>query len=240
MNIMQKTFVAKADSDDPLSYVMSDGTVDRMGDVIEPDGWKLGNFKKNPIALFAHDSRFIVGNWGNFRVEKNALRGELDLLEPVSDRLIEINTAVKAGVLRAVSVGFRPIKQEAIEGSKVGGVRFIEQELVECSLVAVPANPNAIQFAKSLNLSPDAMSMIFGKTAEQKDIVEEIEYTKLTSIDEWSPYRARQAKQWLAGLVKDYPFNPLYAKLHRLMDEIETVQTISLVSAKAGTKSQAQ
>src|SRR3546814_20256186 len=34
----------------------------------------------------------------------------------------------------------------------------------ECSLVSVPANPNALQMAKSLNLSDEARSLIFASS----------------------------------------------------------------------------
>lgn len=162
MNAVFKT-VAKATADDPLEYVLSDATPDRYGDVIEPSGWNLENFKKNPIALFGHDSKFIVGRWKNVRVEKNALRGRLELMEAVSERLKEVHTAVMAGILRAVSVGFKPIEEARIDT----GSRYIEQELVECSLVSVPANPNALQIAKQLNLSDDVKTLIFGESAER-------------------------------------------------------------------------
>jgi HK97 family phage prohead protease/HK97 family phage major capsid protein len=165
MELVQRTTAAAAPGGDPLEFVMSDATVDRFGDIIEPDGWQLANFRKNPIALFGHDGDFLVGNWHNVRIEDGALIGRLDLLPPVSERLREIHTAIDAGVLRAVSVGFRPIKREPIEGSKVGGIRFLETELVECSLVSVPANPNALQVARSLNLSRDTMALIFGESA---------------------------------------------------------------------------
>jgi HK97 family phage prohead protease len=237
VDLIQKTFLAKAE-DNPLEYIMSDATVDRMGDVIEPDGWKLSNFKKNPVAFFGHDTRFIVGGWKSVRVENGALRGQLELMDPVSDRLREIAGAVKAGILRAVSVGFRPVKSEPIEGSKRGGMRFLEQELVECSLVGVPANPNAVQVAKSLNLSTGTMSMIFGKHANEDRRIANVvdDCATLTTLEEWSPGLAREFKLWAAGLAKDYPFNPKYRKLYRLMEEIETVRTISLVSAEHGNK----
>src|SRR5262245_61003524 len=77
---VRRTFIARqvrAVSDDTFEYVLSDATPDRMGDVIEQDGWQLGNFKKNPIALFGHDTDFIVGNWKNVKVVDGELRGEL-------------------------------------------------------------------------------------------------------------------------------------------------------------------
>lgn len=163
MALRIKTIAAAAGSD-PLDYVMSDATVDRYGDVIEPAGWQLANFRKNPIALFGHDGAFPIGTWQSVRVEDGKLRGRLDLMDPVSDRLRELHTAVNAGVLRAVSVGFRPLAVEPLD-SKGGGVRFKQSELVECSLVSVPANPNSLQVARSLHLSDETLGLIFGVSA---------------------------------------------------------------------------
>lgn len=169
MEVIEKTLAEQA-GPDPLVYVMSDETVDRAGDIVEAAGWRLSNFKKNPVALFGHDSRFIVGHWSDVKVAAGKLIGKLNLLPAgVSERLDEIRAAVEAGVLRAVSVGFRPIEAEPIKGGR--GMRFKASELVECSLVAVPMNPNALQMAKALNLSNDAQSMIFGKSADEIELV---------------------------------------------------------------------
>ena len=167
MEIVHKA-TARAVGSKPLEYIMSDGTVDRYGDVVEPSGWKLKNFANNPIALFGHDSTFPVGEWRDVRVEGGALKGSLELL-PVgkSVRVDEIRAFVEAGMLRAVSVGFHPIDAEPIPNSKIGGTRFKSAELVECSLVCIPANPNALQVAKSLNLSREAKEMIFGESADE-------------------------------------------------------------------------
>lgn len=158
----QRTTSLAPPGDDPLEYVMSDTSIDRMGDVIEADGWYLDNFKRNPIALFNHNSNFVLGEWRNVRIVDGQLRGHLKMLPPVSDRLKEIHAAIKAGVLRAVSVGFRAIEAQPLQGSKTGGVHFLKSELVECSLVAVPANANALAVARSLQLSPGAQRVIFG------------------------------------------------------------------------------
>ncbi|WP_242115512.1 phage major capsid protein [Sphingomonas lacusdianchii] len=158
MQVLHKA-VARAAGDDPYTFVMSDATVDRYGDVVEPSGWKLTNFKRNPIALFGHDSSFVIGNWNNLRVEAGKLIGELVMLPAgLSARVDEIRAFIEAKMLRAVSVGFRGLKSEPIGN---GGIRFTESELVECSVVAIPANPNALQVAKSLNLSRDTQALIF-------------------------------------------------------------------------------
>jgi len=167
MEVIQKA-TARAAGANPLEYVMSDATIDRYGDVIEPDGWNLKNFRNNPVALFGHDSRFPIGFWKNVRVADGALRGELELLpEGRSERVDEIRAFVESGILRAVSVGFQPLSSEPLDGSKSGGRRYTKAELVECSLVSVPANPNALQIAKELNLSSTARQLIFGKSADE-------------------------------------------------------------------------
>jgi hypothetical protein len=107
-----KQTAAPPPNGDPLEFVMSDGSVDRMGDVIEPAGWWLDNFRQNPVALFSHDARFPIGKWAGVAVRDGQLTGRLDLLDPVSIGSAEIRAAVDAGVLRAVSVGFHPNKYE--------------------------------------------------------------------------------------------------------------------------------
>jgi HK97 family phage major capsid protein/HK97 family phage prohead protease len=163
----EKESAAPPPADDPLEFVMSDGSVDRMGDVIEPDGWRLDNFHRNPVALFGHNPDFVVGNWRDVGVRKGQLTGRLELLDPVSDRQREVHAAVKAGFLRAVSVGFHSDSFEPL--GKSGGLRFTEAELVECSLVSVPANPNALAMAKALGISREGQSLIFGGYAEGGD-----------------------------------------------------------------------
>jgi hypothetical protein len=118
------------------------------------------------VALFGHDPSFPIGRWHDVGVRKGQLTGSLELTEPVSDRQREIVAAVNAGVLRAVSVGFH---SDSIEPLKSGGYRFTEAELVECSLVAVPANPNALAIAKSLGISRDTQWLIFGANAFEED-----------------------------------------------------------------------
>lgn len=161
---------AVAEKGDGLEFVLSDGTVDRYGDIVEPDGWDLRNFKKNPIALFGHSSGFPIGTWANLRVEGGKLLGRLVLAaKGTSDRIDELRGLLEQGILRAVSVGFRPLDSDPIDPKQPWGAqRYKKQELLECSLVSVPANPAAIALAKSLNLSTETMSLAFGEHAEMR------------------------------------------------------------------------
>lgn len=164
MQMIFKTFA----SDGGLEFVLSDETVDRYGDIIEAKGWVLGNFKKNPIALFGHSGGFPIGTWSNLRVEGSKLIGKLNLAaRGTSARIDELISLVEQGVLRAVSVGFVPIKSEPINPDRpYGPQKYTKQELIETSLVSVPANPAALALAKSLNISDETMSLAFREQAE--------------------------------------------------------------------------
>ena len=145
-----------------LEYVLSDETPDRMGDVIMADGWDLTDFRKNPVALFGHQSSLPpIGKWKNLRIVDKQLRGYLELADAgTSPRIDEIRKLVDADILRAVSVGFRP-KESRPRPESDYGVFFTKSELMETSLVSVPANPNALAIAKSLNISSATIDLVF-------------------------------------------------------------------------------
>jgi HK97 family phage prohead protease len=171
-DIVHKTHAGEINGSE---YVLSDETPDRMGDIIESGGWDLRSFKSNPIALFGHKSDFPIGRWRNVGVNKDKqLRGHLELApEGTSPRIDEIRALVKAGILRAVSVGFKPLDTAPLNHKDpFGGQRFSKQELVECSLVAVPANPNALSVAKSLKISDDTQRIVFAKTGKGNGTVQ--------------------------------------------------------------------
>jgi HK97 family phage prohead protease/HK97 family phage major capsid protein len=164
MTIIHKA-VAESDG---LDFVLSDATVDRYGEVVEPDGWDLRNFKKNPIALFGHNSNFPVGKWSDLRVEDGRLKGRLNLAKRgTSYRLDELIGLIEQGILRAVSVGFRPLKAEPMDPERpYGPQKYLKQELLETSVVSVPANPAALALAKSMKISNETMTLAFGEQAE--------------------------------------------------------------------------
>ncbi|MEY9466304.1 HK97 family phage prohead protease/HK97 family phage major capsid protein [Bradyrhizobium ottawaense] len=154
--------------DGGLEFVLSDDTVDRYGDIIDAKGWVLTNFKKNPIALFGHSNGFPIGTWSNLRIDGGKLIGTLKLAaRGTSARIDELISLVEQGILRAVSVGFIPIKSEPINPDRpYGPQKYTKQELLETSLVSVPANPAALALAKSLNISDETMTLAFGEQAE--------------------------------------------------------------------------
>ena len=161
MDTIRKAAAGKAAGS--LPYVLSDGTPDRYGDVVEPDGWQLDAFRGNPIALFNHQPSLPIGRWHDIRVVGGQLLGELELAKQgTSRRIDEIVSLVEQDILRATSVGFRPLEREPLDPKKPGaGSRFLRQELLEASIVSVPANPAALaKVAKSLGISDDTIRFL--------------------------------------------------------------------------------
>lgn len=133
---------------DKNEYVLSDGSPDRTGDIIEPAGWQISAF--SPIALFNHQRSDIIGKWDKVRVERNELRGRLSFATPGTSPIVDMARALfEQGLLDTVSVGFRALASEPIDSKdRYGPQRFTKTELIEASLVSVPANPRARRIAK--------------------------------------------------------------------------------------------
>ncbi len=154
---------------EPDEFILSDDSVDRMGDVIDAKGWQLDKIKTPPPVLYNHDKGEQLGSWTKIRQVGNQLIAQISWADfthwPKGNF---IRGLVRGGHLRTVSVGFRPQAREPLtkEASKeFGPFRFTKSELLEASLVSVPANPNAIALAKSLNLSDEIVAEVFGETA---------------------------------------------------------------------------
>jgi HK97 family phage major capsid protein/HK97 family phage prohead protease len=154
---------------EPDEFVMSDDTIDRMGDVIDPGGWQLSSIKTAPPVLFNHNKDEIVGRWENIRISGNQLIGRIIWADfknwPKGQYIRDL---VRGGFLRTVSVGFRPLARQPLTkdaNKDFGPFRFTKSEVLECSLVSVPANPNAIALAKSLHLSDEIVTEVFGESA---------------------------------------------------------------------------
>ena len=134
---------------DPYEFVMSTADRDRVGDIVMQD-WDLRDFKQNPIALYAHDHRMPIGRWEKVRVEAEKLMGRLVLASKGTSEFIDtLHSLVEQRILKAVSVGFLPEKWDPIdEDDPYAGYVLSNNSLMECSLCAVPANPNALSLAK--------------------------------------------------------------------------------------------
>ncbi len=129
-----------------LTFVASTGEVDRHGDTVALDGWKLDAYRQNPVVLWAHDYRqpaigLTEAVWNN----GSALLARMHFAPTGFAK--EVEGLYRQGYQRGVSVGFRPVRFEERRDLRSGeflGIQFLEHELLEISAVPVPANSQAL------------------------------------------------------------------------------------------------
>lgn len=129
---------------------------DRVGDVVEPMGVKF----QNPLPLLwqhQHDKPI-----GHVMFDKPTAKGitftatlpKIEEAGPLKDLVDMAWQAIKAKLVRGVSIGFRSLKHAYIDG---GGIHFQESEVFELSAVTIPMHQLAtIQAVKNFGRDPSA------------------------------------------------------------------------------------
>lgn len=138
--------VKAVDGDAPvMDFIGSDNSVDRYNEVIEPAGWQLDNFKANPVIPDCHDYSSItriLGRAVSVSVEKGQLLNRVEFCTENPLGLLAWKMA-RGGFIKSQSVGFIPIEWKNGLGQNDPERTYLKQELLEISLVVVPANPGA-------------------------------------------------------------------------------------------------
>ena len=147
----QATFAVSATGDNDIATAtISTAGRDREGDEIVSSGVDVQNYLRNPIVLFAHDYQSLpVGRATNVDKGRDSLTASWQWAEgdPFAER---VKNCWQQGMLNAVSVGVRPKEVETLPGG--GGVRILTSELLEFSVVPVPANADALRRMKAAGL----------------------------------------------------------------------------------------
>jgi HK97 family phage major capsid protein/HK97 family phage prohead protease len=205
---------------------------DRMGDVIEPLGVKFANplpllwqhKSDKPVGLAKFDKPTAKG------IDFEATLAKIGEPGALQDRVDEAWQSLKAGLVRGVSIGFRPIEYSFIEK---GGVRFSETEVLELSLVTVPANQDAtINLIKSIDAETRAANGTArpadpqpGATGKPKPVQRVKPMAKRTISEQIAAMEAtRQAKSARLSEIQDGAMEENRTKDEGEREEFETLQ----------------
>lgn len=170
-----------------ITFVASDGTRDSAGTVLNVDGWKLDRFNNNGIIGYQHK---VYGGWDDTDNPDNVIgKGyayvkDGQLLVDVEFEPAEINELAEKiyqkllfGSLKAVSVGFMPVgkgqwgkDEESLDG-KNPTYYYAGQELLEVSVVNIPANPNALK--KGIELQDSEMEQLRSEFVKEVEMPEQ-------------------------------------------------------------------
>lgn len=142
-----------------ITGIASTPTTDRMDDIVEPKGAKF----TLPIPfLWQHDAAQPVGHVTAAKVTAAGIEVTVQLAniaepETLKNRLDEAWQSIKAGLVRGLSIGFKPIESANIDGT--WGQRFLSWDWLELSAVTIPANADcSIQTVKSFDTRQRAAS----------------------------------------------------------------------------------
>jgi HK97 family phage prohead protease len=131
-----------------LDFVASDNTIDRYAEIIDPAGWQLDNYRRNPVFQNSHqygDILFTLGKALITEVRNGKLFQRIQFATEVNPMARIAYGLYQAKFLNAVSVGFVPLRWEDGAANASYRRKYLEQELLEVSAVGIPANPNALQ-----------------------------------------------------------------------------------------------
>jgi HK97 family phage prohead protease/HK97 family phage major capsid protein len=161
-------------------------SVDRTGDIIPMPAWNtaLENYLKNPIILAYHDHDEPIGRMVDYRVDEQGLWVKARISAAAED----VFNLIKDGVLTAFSVGF--IIKDAMYDSVTDLFIIKELELLEISVVSVPANQDSIfSLSKSFETDED-YSKFKSQFAAKSESAKRLESSEPSKIDpikkEWN------------------------------------------------------
>ena len=147
------------DENTAIAAISTDG-IDRDKEVILPKGVNFENFNKNPVVLWAHDySGTPIGKAQWVKQGRKYIKAKWEWADTAKAQ--EIKQLWDGGFLNAISVGFivskshEPTPADIKKTPEWANVRRVidEWELLEFSIVPVPANPEALAGIKELGIS---------------------------------------------------------------------------------------
>ena len=155
--VMVVTEARQAEDGSAHRMVIAANERSRNGDEVNLRGINFTNYRKNPVVLWSHDS------WGGIPIAKTLKIGhddqgriEADFEFNSEDEFAaRVENGWNNGFIRSASIRYLPTKVVEVrnEEGRVERLRIEEAELLEWSLVAVPADPDSVRAAaRALNL----------------------------------------------------------------------------------------
>ena len=149
---------------------VSTEAVDRDGDVLLADGVETENYSKNPVVLFGHNYRdpeaIVAKTLEVAKISGQGIKLTFQFLKRgISQSADLVHDLWKENYLNAMSVGFIPKeweKRKDDDGEDLArGQVFSQWELLEGSIVTVPANQDALRAAYGEKYDAEILGKIF-------------------------------------------------------------------------------
>ena len=232
------SFEVKANDDSRIiQFKGSTGDKDRMGEIIKPSGWKLNNYKRNPVFLGFHNYHEPpIGKAISVEKTDNALTFDIEFADAETYAFADtIYKLYKGGFMKAVSVGFIPLKWEDGDSTTDDkGVRrtYLEQELLELSAVSVPANANALMNAVKENVITEREAELFEELSDIAIKRKDMEDADNTDSNDDGKDTDIKTEIKQDDNINDIKIDEMTARLATLIDEVGSFKAGKVISKK--------
>lgn len=151
-----------------ITHYISRKSVDRVRDVVYPEGVNTDSFLKTKTVLFNHNRMFPIAKSNGIEVVKDD--GLIAKTEFASTQFAQdILKLHKEGVLNSWSVSIGGFTSDGLKYvSENDTLHILKCELNEYSSVSVPCNAEALDIAKDLAYSPEFKDLLTIKEFELK------------------------------------------------------------------------
>ena len=166
-----------------IIHYISTNDVDRVKDVMNPQGMDSSDFEKTRTVFFNHDyNRPIAKNVELVR-EPNGVRAKT--IFSSTKFADDVYNWHLEGVINTWSIGFRAKSEDVEVDEKTGIWNYKKWNLLEYSSAPLPANPNALDSAKGIAKSYEGIAMIeLGIKAYELNTIIEEQSKELSEIKE--------------------------------------------------------
>lgn len=215
----------KALGDGEFEAVITTSSPDRHNENIVTEGVDTSQYEKNPVVLYGHDYFGLpIGKAISLTKMKNKIKAKFQLAVDEYEFAATVAAMIKSGYLNAVSIG--GVVKEWSDDYRT----IMKMEMVEFSIVAVPANGEAIitgrSFEEATGKSLDTVQR------EYQDFAREITLDKTKAMGEDELNQSVKVLENLTATLKEAAASRTTAS----EDEPEEVRKIRRVTLRDTAK----
>lgn len=202
-----------------LECIVTTANEDRHGENIVTSGITTDRYMENPVVLYGHDYYGLpIGKTLKLTSQAKKMKARFQLATDILPFAATVYAMVKAGYINAVSIG-------GIVKKWSEDYRTIEEmEMLEFSIVSIPANPEALMTGRSFE-------KVVGKSItevkrEYEEAVQQVTLDKLKGMDNDEVKDAIKVLKTLIARLEETATEPTLA-------DAKTITRIVMKDAKA-------
>lgn len=136
-----------------VEFIVSNSATDRYGESIVMEGINTEKYMSNPVVLWGHDYNALpLGRTLRLRKDGGNLIALVQFDTDLSEFANTVYQQILRGTISAASIGGLVQSYGLNEDNTTDWATIAELEMVEWSVVAVPANPEALVLSKAFGI----------------------------------------------------------------------------------------